>query len=129
METTTPAPKHRWTFTLRTLFVVVTLFGCWQGYHLNWIRQRRALLDEPNVTASFTPLRSAPSIGLCLLGERGANSVFLQYNGWLSGPLSKAVSKVDEAQKNRASHLFPEAKIRVWTGTVSFADDPGKPAR
>jgi hypothetical protein len=121
----TPARKRRWTFSLRTLFVVVTVLALWLGYHVNWIRERRALLDEPNVTASFTPMRRAPSIGLCLLGERGANSVFLQYDGWLSGPLNKA----DEAQKSRASHLFPEAKIRVWTGTVSFADDPGKPAR
>jgi hypothetical protein len=43
----TPAPKGRWfRFSLRTLFVVVTVFGCWMGYEVNWIRQRRALLSS-----------------------------------------------------------------------------------
>jgi hypothetical protein len=38
----TPLPKRRWfAFSLRTLFVVVTLVACWLGYELNWIRQRR----------------------------------------------------------------------------------------
>ena len=36
------APKRRWPqFSLRTLFVVVTVFGCWLGYQLNWIQQRK----------------------------------------------------------------------------------------
>ena len=36
-----PAPKRRWfAYSLRTLFVVMTVFACWLGYQLNWIRQR-----------------------------------------------------------------------------------------
>ena len=42
----TPAPKRRWTFTLRTLFVVVTVFGIWLGYEMNWIRERHAFLTR-----------------------------------------------------------------------------------
>jgi hypothetical protein len=39
------APKRRWPrFSLRTLFVVVTVLGCWLGYQLNWIRQRHDFL-------------------------------------------------------------------------------------
>lgn len=26
------APKRRWSYSLRTLFVVVTVFGCWFGW-------------------------------------------------------------------------------------------------
>ena len=43
----TPAPKpRRFRFSLRTLFVVVTLVGCWLGYQLNWIRQRHDMLPR-----------------------------------------------------------------------------------
>src|SRR5258708_10246160 len=47
----TPAPKRRWfRFSLRTMFVVVTLFGCWLAYSLNWIRQRHDFIaDETSV--------------------------------------------------------------------------------
>ena len=34
-------PKRRWfrfAFSLRTLFIVVTLFGCWLGYQINSLR-------------------------------------------------------------------------------------------
>ena len=49
----TPTPKRRWPrFTLRTLFVVVTVFGCWMGYQLNWIRQRHVVLENNEVVIS-----------------------------------------------------------------------------
>jgi hypothetical protein len=120
-------PNRRWfQWSLRTLFVVVTALCVWLGYHLNWIRERHALLDEPNVTASFLPMQHAPSFSLRLLGERGANSVFLEYPDWVFPKSSES----DEAQKQkqRSARFFPEAEVRVWTGTVRFADDPGKPA-
>ena len=104
--------------------MVVTIIGIWLGYHLNWIRQRHALLEEPNVTASFIPMWRAPSMSLGLLGERGVNSVFLQYSGWLG----IAWSESDEARRKRASRLFPEAKVRVWGGTIPYPDDPGTSA-
>ena len=38
----TLAPKRRWfRFSLRTLFVVVTVACCWLGYYVNWAHQRR----------------------------------------------------------------------------------------
>jgi hypothetical protein len=33
-------------FSLRTLFVIVTALCLWLGYHVNWIRQRHAFLDD-----------------------------------------------------------------------------------
>ena len=42
-----PAPNRRWfRFSLRTMFVVVTLVGCWLGNSLIWIKQRHELLDK-----------------------------------------------------------------------------------
>jgi len=109
------APKRRWfRFSLRTLFVVVTVFCLWLGYHVNWMQQRRALLNKQSVTVSFAPARRPPSFGLWLLGERGATGVFLQYNGWVGAEWSEA----DEAQKKLASQLYPEASIQVWGGTI-----------
>ena len=40
-------PKRRWfRFSLRTLFVVVTIFGVWLGWQLKIVRERKALLAE-----------------------------------------------------------------------------------
>ena len=41
-------PKRRWfQWSLRTLFVVMALFGCWLGYEVNWIRERHTWLPTP----------------------------------------------------------------------------------
>jgi hypothetical protein len=41
------APKRRWfAYSLRTLFVVVTVFGCWLGWNINIVRQRREARDD-----------------------------------------------------------------------------------
>ncbi len=53
----TPAPKRRWfRFTLRTLLIVATLWGCffgWLGYQISWIRQRRAAIDWMAIQAEY----------------------------------------------------------------------------
>ena len=42
--------NRRWfRFSLRTLFVALTLFGCWLGYEMNWIRQRRGVIGASQV--------------------------------------------------------------------------------
>ena len=43
----TPPPKRRWPrFTLRTLFVVVTMFGVWLGWNVKQVRERERFLTE-----------------------------------------------------------------------------------
>jgi hypothetical protein len=44
-------PRHWFTFSLRTMFVGVTVFVCWFGYQLNWIRQRHELLGKISDTS------------------------------------------------------------------------------
>ena len=43
-------PYRRWfRFSLRTMFVLVAVFGCWLGYEMNWIRQRHAFAARQDV--------------------------------------------------------------------------------
>ena len=43
----TAPPKRRWfRFSLRTMFVVVTIFGVWLGWQLKIVRERKAILRE-----------------------------------------------------------------------------------
>ena len=94
-------PRRRWfRFSLRTLFVVVTVLGCWLGYQLNWIRERHAVLarQSPGGGTGFWPgprpgfllqrLFREPGIGCIVVGEC-----------------------VSDAEFNRILSLFPEATV------------------
>ena len=89
--------RFRPRFTLRTLFVLVTLAGivcAWVAYQLNWIRQRhqfnethsRILYDEPTTAAAPWQLR--------LFGEK-----------------SRAKMGVWPGDVDLARRLFPETNI------------------
>jgi hypothetical protein len=118
---TAPAQRRWLQFGLRSFFIVVTVFGVWLGYHVNWLQQRRAFLERKNVAVSFAPVRRPPAWGLWILGEPGATGVFLQYPGWIGAKWSEA----DEAQKVLASELYPEASIETWGGTIMPLGHPG----
>jgi hypothetical protein len=47
-----PKTRRWFRFSLRTLFVVVVLMACaagWVVYHVNWVRQRHAVLATHDV--------------------------------------------------------------------------------
>ena len=93
----TTAPKRRWfQWSLRTLFVVVTLVGCatgWVVYQINWIRQRSEFVASEKriherrgvaVTIAYTypgkqPVR-APFM-LWTLGETGFSDICVLADG------------------------------------------------
>jgi hypothetical protein len=104
MTTSTPRRWFRLAFSLRTLFVVVTVFGCWLGYSLNWIKQRHAalssefagrLMTDPNDRFFPGPVR-APGF-LWVFGEEGVSVVL--------------TSNATDDQRSEVQRLFPEAKI------------------
>ena len=65
----TNPPRFR--FSLRTLFVVVTVFGVWLGWQLNWIKQRhRAAAGIGRTGTRGVSVPRAPGL-LWVLGERG----------------------------------------------------------
>ena len=112
------APKRRWfRFSLLTMLVVVTIFGCWLGYQVNWIRQRRAIVAQfPKWQAyageSTGPMQQPSASGsLWLLGERGYAAVSLivmvndldevMHDSWPSADVKSELELVGQ--------LFPEA--------------------
>jgi hypothetical protein len=49
----THAPKRRWSFSLRTLFVVVTLACVWLGWNASIVQRRKAFSAE-NESGDYT---------------------------------------------------------------------------
>ena len=110
----TIALKRSWfRFSLRTVFVVVTVFACWLGYELNWLRERHFLVESGEAAVYPTNKGTrprAPSL-LWLFGEDGAGQI----------TLSLALDKKPEPEDgsdleslptyNRVRRAFPEGEI------------------
>jgi hypothetical protein len=104
--------RHRcwFRFSLRTLFVLVTLIAVWLGWSLNWIRQRHAFLrDRRAFVFGIDPdaVTPAPRF-LWLFGEDGAEYVKL--------------TSEDQSAYVRAKELFPEA---IVVGKYTIIHWPG----
>ena len=105
----TTNPKRRWfAYSLRTLFVVVTVFGYWLGYELNWIRERRLVFDSGKIALEMYPTRLPD--GLCqppwplrMFGERP-----IYASNMVVGP------ETSDAELRRLRALFPEIPIDRW---------------
>ena len=93
-------PRPR--FSLRTLLVVVTAFGCWLGYQLNWIKQRHEFFDQHCYKGlehlAVGPTPRAPGM-LWLFGERGRKVIMVRRLHWSHEVLAKK--------------LFPEADVHT----------------
>jgi len=107
----TSAPKRRWlSFSLRTLFVAMTVLCVWLGYHLNWIRQRQQArewlaADEhswyaPSLVGARTQA-SAPW-SLRLFGEKGCVGIGMDAEQF-AGPVPYSPETL--------KRLFPEARV------------------
>ena len=104
--------KRRWfRFSLRTMFVLVTVLCVWLGYQLNWIRQRREEIKSERVdpmhtqmcfeTSAEPPTYQAPAL-LWFFGERGYSSVWTQ---------DFPTNEMALTEAKRVRRLFPEAMI------------------
>ncbi len=128
----TPAPKSRWfRFSLRTLFVAVTVVGCGLGYGLNWMRQRHDFLRQRDVSYSNTdiwigtelasitapwPLRllgenGYPTINLHLIDDERAESFSWHWTDYESA--ERTLKPHERGQVNHARRLFPESQVYV----------------
>jgi hypothetical protein len=93
-----PRPSFR--FSLRTLFILVTLAALWIGWSFNWIRQRHDFVREGNTLGAVAHGSTSRAPGLLwLFGEERAEVVFLFTD--------------DQADYDRARRLFPEAHIET----------------
>ncbi len=88
----TSANRRRWLprYSLRTLFIVLTVIGCWLGYELSWIRQRqkaRQWLERAGgcyVELFALQQHPAPTIPFwrTWLGDQAVTAIVIPSNTW-----------------------------------------------
>ena len=102
-------------YSLATLFVIVTLFGCWLGYSMRWIRQRQEMLKNYDVIDRYEssprvklvsngPTEVSAPGGLGLFGERGIAGLRIVIRDYDE---SREIQSYEVVE--RAWRLFPEA--------------------
>lgn len=106
--------RRRFRFSLRTLFVVVTmaaLFLAWRAYCLDWIRQRHEWINNPapmrlHAQGHFRP----PPWYLLLFGEKqGWEVISMRLAPWTEP--EPELTPEELVQYHRIQRLFPEAII------------------
>jgi hypothetical protein len=111
----TATPRRRWfTFSLRTLLVLVTLAACitcWLAYHLTWMNQRRQAIEwlaaqedswySPSLRGAQVQRRAPWQ--LWMLGEGGVLAIGIdrEFDGRSPVPFNAEQLK----------SLFPEARV------------------
>jgi len=113
------APRRRWfRYSLRTFFVVLTIFCVWLGVQVKWIRDRHDfLLKHEAVRAQLLRVRDAPKVAsghevapgwLWLLGEKGTSAIVVYMRlGEFGGQPGEGEAREKEVEAAR--QLFPEA--------------------
>jgi len=98
---------------LRTLFVLVTIFGVWLGVQVKWIRDRhaatRAIFGEGSEQFGDTPAAPWP---IRLLGEVGISS------------FGQAEAQAAGYSTERIRSLFPEATIQEERSRFEEEESP-----
>ena len=106
------APKRRWSYSLRTLFVVVTILGVclgWVVHSIQWIRMRREWIDAPpTVYVHMRGYRRAPW-SLVPFGVHGYAIISMRFCPW--DEPEPILTDEEIKQFRRLKQLFPEAII------------------
>ena len=104
---------RRWfRYSLRTVFVVLTVLGVWLGSQVNWIRERREYIvahgrfgvGDPFAESASESSPRAPNL-LWLLGEEGIDSLEISTTRLSGGEIPPEAAK--------ARRLFPEAALWI----------------
>ena len=116
-------PTRRWfRFSLRTLFVVVTIVGVaagWVTYQLNWLEQRREFIKH-NFWGIGQLMTPSPPWPLSIMGEEGFDYIGVPVvneegyrlvdDGFPDGfDFDKLLTPDELKEVARARRLFPEA--------------------
>jgi hypothetical protein len=112
-------------YSLRTLLIIVTLIGCWLGYQLKWIRDRRQFLQDQDVILNAHDVGPAGELAgdkkprppgmLWMFSEPGYKFV----NVWVNSHDFDNLSAADHKSIEEALHLFPESVhciVTRWSG-------------
>jgi hypothetical protein len=98
--------RRRWSFTLRTMFVVVTVLCCalaWLVYSMNWIRQRQLVRNQ----AHEKRLSVCPGVKECPVSAPGSLRFFGEEGVfWIGTPYDEGSPEILALRR-----LFPEAGV------------------
>ena len=118
------APRRRWSFGLRTLFVVVTIgtLACWIGWQAKLVRDRRqkaTWVEKNSATWRSIPTRSTNGLSWIrrVLGDRELNGQF-----WF-------LPEVDRSVLDDTSRLFPESEFEIAQNLPLGTTPPSTPFR
>ena len=129
------APPRRWfSYSLRTLFVVVTAFCVWLGVQVKWIRDRHEAMgkhigleayivgvdDRDGIHFYMQHEKCDAPWSIRILGEKGIGTIFIGPPRGKGPPSYVNNSKVREIvrEKMRLRDLFPEAAAVLMTPTA-----------
>ncbi len=114
-------PKRWLRFSLRTLFVLLTLLGIWLGIQTKWAKDRTSYLEEHQYARSQPwkgdEIASAPRF-LWLWGDPGVTRLKVQAPGFWDQKEFHRTNAGPEAAEAR--ELFPEAIIEVLDDDVLY---------
>jgi hypothetical protein len=100
MDVNRPKPRGWLRFSLRTMFVLVTVLCVCLAYHLHWINQRHVALQWIKTHGGHPDGECPPPIRLWCLGERGVESLIV------------VVAEHERIQRGiELRALLPESKI------------------
>ena len=131
----TAPPKRRWfKFDLRTMFVVVTIFGVWLGWQLRVVRERKAILAEIE--------RSGPGLAdlhlYWLPGPKESYAGPVDLQNYEAARISSVRQLLgDNARRTlvmpaslgpqwveRAEYAFPETELFIYRSRPGSASEP-----
>lgn len=97
-------PRGWFRFSLRTFFILLTVFGVWLGVQLKWIRDRDAALKAVFTSPGYWPQQLKPAPwSIRILGARGYASLMV--------PVRFRPQEDIEDDLSRLRPLFPEATV------------------
>jgi hypothetical protein len=107
---TPSVPKRRWfSFSLRTMFVVVTVFAIplgWLAWEASVVRRRAICLDEVTTGGGY------------YLTSKGANSRLPWIRQMMGDKFIERIYLKDAPTKamwhDRLTKVYPEAAIQIW---------------
>ncbi len=128
MTMPTPQPRRRWFgYSLRTLFVAVTLFAVWLGWELKFIRERNSLRDWIDANGfACTAAEASPDLppGEQLFDPSPRRVSIPMWRQWLGDEAIAyiGIGKQSPTHENwqNAKRLFPEA----WWANESYEWGP-----
>jgi len=116
IETPNRRSWFRFAFSLRTMFVLVTLFACWLGYEVKFVQDRKAWMRANSaLIRPSEPTLVGATTGMYIYSEGTPGSVRF-WRRWLGdAPVSSIVFPESWINNNeshdRVKRLFPEAQL------------------